>query len=142
MNVNKCSRGTLEVLGIIQNDVKIGQVYIILDDVSHKGKKRHRPKEKPPTRRPKPGDLKGRRNVRLCRSQAGPGASNTGGRTDGPVPVPACRRARARAQKQQRLSRRVRARWLAGSIARGKSSVPSISTSKKQTCKKRIVHLP
>jgi hypothetical protein len=33
MNVNKCSRGTLEVLGIIQNDVKIGQVYIILDDL-------------------------------------------------------------------------------------------------------------
>jgi hypothetical protein len=36
----KCSRGPLEVLGIIQNDVKIGQVYIILDDLSHKWKKK------------------------------------------------------------------------------------------------------
>jgi hypothetical protein len=36
----KCSRGSLEVLGIIQNDVKIGQVYIILDDLSHKWKKK------------------------------------------------------------------------------------------------------
>lgn len=51
MNVNKCSRGTLEVLGVIQNDVKIGQVYIILDDLSHKWKKRYRPKENLP-----PGD--------------------------------------------------------------------------------------
>jgi hypothetical protein len=33
MNVKKCSRGPLEVIGIIQNDVKIGQVYIILDDL-------------------------------------------------------------------------------------------------------------
>jgi hypothetical protein len=44
--------------------------------------------------------------------------------------------------EHQRLSRRVRARWLAGSLARGKSSVPSISASKKQTCEKRILHLP
>jgi hypothetical protein len=36
----KGSRGPLEVLGIIQNDVKIGQVYIILDDLSHKWKKK------------------------------------------------------------------------------------------------------
>jgi hypothetical protein len=45
MNVNKCSKGLLEVLGIIQNDIKIGQVYIILDDLSHTWKKRHSPKE-------------------------------------------------------------------------------------------------
>jgi len=136
----KCSRSSLEVLGIIQNDVKIGQVYIILDDLSHKWKKRHRPQREPPTRRPRPCDLKGRRNVRLCWSnapgipgQAGPGVSNTGGRTDGPVPVPACRRARARTQSSSVFTGGCA---LAGSIARGKSSVPSISASKKQSCEK------
>jgi hypothetical protein len=44
MNVNKCSKGILEVLGIIQNDVKIGQVYIILDDVSISGRRGIDPK--------------------------------------------------------------------------------------------------
>jgi hypothetical protein len=144
----KCSRGPLEVLGIIQNDVNIGQVYIILDDLSHKWKKRHRPKENPP-----PGDQDPViwRVAGTCDcvdqtrpvSQAGPGLSNTGGRTDGPVPVPAwTRRARARTQSSSVFPGGCA---LAGSLAPSREeNLPFLRSpqARNNPVKSVIVHLP
>ncbi len=129
MNVNKCSKGLLEVLSFIQNDVRIGQVYIILDDLSHKWKKRHRPKENLPPGGQDPviWRVAGTRPV----SQAGPGVSNTGGRTDGPVPVPACRRARARTQSSGVFPGGCA---LAGSLARSREeNLPFLQSRKQET---------